>query len=139
MGKLYQADSNKREGAKQDDWLSAVSEALTNYQGPLRYLVDRLQAYDNIPRKQKAFENLRLAMKSEPVLACPQDDLVFHIWPDASPWAVGGILTQDNGEGHRPIAYEYHKLSNAEKNYPHHEKEILALLHCLRKWRYYFE
>lgn len=56
MGSLYQADS-KREGAKQDDWLTAVTKTLNEYQGPLKYLVDRLRQYDNIPRKKKAFEN----------------------------------------------------------------------------------
>ena len=89
--------------------------------------------------EQTSFEKLKKAMMSEPVLICPKDELTYHIWPDASPWAVGGILTQDHGKGHQPIAYEYHKLSDTEKNYPHHEKEILAMLHCLRKWRYYFE
>jgi len=89
--------------------------------------------------EQNSFDQLKRAMMSEPVLVCPRDDLVFHIWPDASPWAVGGILTQDHGNGHQPVAYEYHKLSKAELNYPHHEKEIMAMLYCLRKWRYYFE
>lgn len=89
--------------------------------------------------EQNSFERLKTAMMKEPVLICPRDDLPYHVWPDASPWAVGGVLTQDHGMGQQPIAYEYHKLSDAEKNYPHHEKEILAMLHCLRKWRYYFE
>ena len=89
--------------------------------------------------EQQCFEQLKDAMTSSPVLRCPDEQLMFHIWPDASPWAVGGVLTQDDGNGHQPVAYEYHKLSRAELNYPHHEKEILAMLHCLRKWRYYFE
>ena len=89
--------------------------------------------------EQNSFDLLKKAMISDPVLVCPDDKLTFHIWPDASPWAVGGVLTQDHGSGNQPIAYEYHKLSKAELNYPHHEKEILAMLHCLRKWRYYFE
>lgn len=57
MGKLYQADSGKREGAKQDDWLTAVTTVLQEYKGPLGEYVERLKQYDNIPRKQKAFEN----------------------------------------------------------------------------------
>ena len=89
--------------------------------------------------EQNSFDLLKKAMISDPVLVCPDDKFTFHIWPDASPWAVGGVLTQDHGSGHQPIAYEYHKLSKSELNYPHHEKEILAMLHCLRKWRYYFE
>jgi hypothetical protein len=57
MGKLYQVDSQKKEGAKQDNWIASVSAALEGYNGPLKELVNRLSLYDNIPRKQKAFEN----------------------------------------------------------------------------------
>jgi cell growth-regulating nucleolar protein len=57
MGALYKEDATKKEGAKQDSWIESVSAALSNYQGPLRHHVDRLAAYDNIPRKKKAFDN----------------------------------------------------------------------------------
>lgn len=70
MGKLYLESSTKREGAKQDDWLNTVSETLNSYEGPLKPLVDRLAQYDNIPRKQKAFENFvinSLNLKWDPV------------------------------------------------------------------------
>lgn len=69
MGKLYQADSVKREGAKQDDWLTAVTTVLEEYNGPLIEYVGRLKQYDNIPRKQKAFENFvanSLNLKRDP-------------------------------------------------------------------------
>ena len=68
MGKLYQADS-KQEGAKQDDWIISVSKALGAYKGLLSHYVERLQQYDNIPRKQRAFENFvanSLNLKREP-------------------------------------------------------------------------
>ena len=54
--------------------------------------------------EQNSFESLRNAMLKDPVLVCPNDKFTFHIWPDASPWAVGGVLTQDHGNGHQPIA-----------------------------------
>jgi cell growth-regulating nucleolar protein len=57
MGKLFDADSGKKEGAKQDSWLEAVTKTLAEYNGPLKPLVEKLAMYDNIPRKQKAFEN----------------------------------------------------------------------------------
>jgi hypothetical protein len=57
MGKLFDADSLRREGAKQDNWIEAVYRALKEYSGPLQHLVDKLAQYDNIPRKQKAFVN----------------------------------------------------------------------------------
>ena len=43
------------------------------------------------------------------------------------------MLTQ---EGH-PVAFESRKLKEAERNYPAHEKELLAVVHCLRLWRHY--
>jgi|LauGreDrversion4_2_1035121.scaffolds.fasta_scaffold455681_2 cell growth-regulating nucleolar protein len=72
MGKLYKEDGASREGAKQDNWINAVSDVLSSYTGPLRHYVDRLQQYDNIPRKQKAFENFvtnSLNLKREPSTA----------------------------------------------------------------------
>ena len=69
MGSMFHSEGGKKEGAKQDDWLAAVSSALAAYQGPLRHLADRLSQYDNIPRKQKAFENFvanSLTLKWDP-------------------------------------------------------------------------
>ncbi|KAK2999261.1 hypothetical protein RJ639_023459 [Escallonia herrerae] len=51
----------------------------------------------------------------------------------ASNFALGGVLMQ---EGH-PVAYESRKLSEAERRYTTHEKELLAVVHCLRIWRHY--
>ena len=78
-------------------------------------------------------------MRSSPVLTLPLDDLRFHIWPDASPFAVGGVLTQDQGQGYQPITYEYHRLSAREEAFSQYEREALALLYCLRQWHTYFE
>lgn len=43
------------------------------------------------------------------------------------------MLLQD---GH-PVAYESRKLNDAEKRYTAQEKELLAVVHCLRVWRHY--
>jgi len=58
---------------------------------------------------------------------------------DASDFAIGAVLTQDNGKGEQPVAYESRKLSPAELNYPVHEKELLAIVHAIRTWRMYLE
>ena len=44
---------------------------------------------------------------------------------------------QDHGAGLQPIAYLSHKMIPAEKNYPVHEQEQLAIVHALREWRHY--
>ncbi|KAL2223627.1 UNVERIFIED_CONTAM: Transposon Tf2-12 polyprotein [Sesamum indicum] len=52
---------------------------------------------------------------------------------DASDFALGGVLMQD---GH-PVAFESRKLKDVERRYSVHEKELLAVVHCLRLWRHY--
>lgn len=78
-------------------------------------------------------------MTSAPVLRLPDFQLPMHIWPDASGVAIGGLLTQDDGGGHRPIAFLSKKLSAAERNYPTIERELFAIVHCLRTWRCYVD
>lgn len=45
---------------------------------------------------------------------------------------TGGVLLQD---GH-PVVLESHKLSEAERRYRAQEKELLAVIHCLRTWKH---
>lgn len=53
--------------------------------------------------RAKILDLLRQAMISEPALVCPRDDLIFHIWADASPFAGDGVVTQDQGKGYPPV------------------------------------
>ncbi|GJP85494.1 hypothetical protein CLOP_g15587 [Closterium sp. NIES-67] len=61
----------------------------------------------------------------------------FELITDASDLAVGVVLLQDFGEGLQPIAYESRKLNPAERNYPVHEKELLAIVHAFKVWHCY--
>lgn len=78
---------------------------------------------------EEAFQNLKEAIASEPVLRLPN----FKLHTDASDKAVGGVLVQ---EGH-PVAFESRKLNNAEQRYSTHEKEMVAVVHYLQTWRVY--
>ncbi|KAK3025358.1 hypothetical protein RJ639_043867 [Escallonia herrerae] len=73
------------------------------------------------------------SMSEDPVLALPDVSKSFEVHTDASDFALGGVLMQ---EGH-PVAYESRKLNEAERRYTTHEKELLAVVHCLRIWRHY--
>jgi transposase InsO family protein len=58
---------------------------------------------------------------------------------DASGFAVGAWLGQDQtGDGSlQPIAYLSKKMVPAERNYPVHEQELLAIVIALREWRHH--
>jgi len=72
-------------------------------------------------------------MTRGPVLGLVDVTKPFEVETDASDFALGGVLIQ---EGH-PIAYESRKLNIAERSYTVSEKEMLAVVHCLRVWRQY--
>jgi hypothetical protein len=55
---------------------------------------------------------------------------------DASGFAIGGVLSQDQNGEERVVAYESRRLKEAERNYPTH-KELLLSWRCWRKkWRH---
>ena len=80
-----------------------------------------------------AFEDLKKCMTEAPVLVIPDPDLPFEVTTDASDFAVGAILSQDQGQGPQPIAFTSCKMNPAEQNYAAHEKETLAMMHALKK------
>ena len=68
-------------------------------------------------QQRKAFEQLKMALVTAPVLRLPDFDREFIVITDASQVSVGGILTQDFGNGPQPIAYESKKLNATECRY----------------------
>lgn len=55
---------------------------------------------------------------------------------DASDWRTGATLSfGPTWETAQPVAFDSMQLKDAEKNYPVHEKELLAIIRALKKWR----
>lgn len=76
---------------------------------------------------------IKEALTQPPVLLVPDQSLPFHVHTDASGIGSGRVLTQDQGNGHQPIAYGSQKFSPAEQNYSTHEQEMLAIMHALKE------
>lgn len=87
--------------------------------------------------QQEAFEQLKAAVASAPCLAIPDPQRDFIVHTDASGYATGAVLMQQFDEGLRPIAFLSKKMTKAERNYPVHEQELLAILNSLKAWRHY--
>ncbi len=87
---------------------------------------------------QLSFDSLKQALSSAPVLRTFDPSRRSILTTDASGLAVAAILTQPDDTGYQhPIAYESRKLTAAERNYPAHILELLAVVHALRVFRYY--
>ncbi|XP_012859014.1 PREDICTED: uncharacterized protein LOC105978142 [Erythranthe guttata] len=100
---------------------------------PLTDLLKKNKTWEWPDSCQRAFEDLKAAVSQEPVLALPDFGKSFELHTDASDFAIGGVLMQ---EGH-PIAFERRKLNETERRYTVQEKEMTAIIHCLRVWRHY--
>ena len=99
---------------------------------PLTDLLKKSKAWTWDEKCQQAFEDLKKALTEEPMLALPDHTRVFKVHTDASNFAIGGVLMQER----RPIAFESRKLNDTERRYTVQEKEIPAIIHCLRTWRH---
>src|SRR6266511_2123677 len=106
---------------------------------PLTMLLHKDQPYKWNEAQQLAFDELKRQLTSAPILLLPDPTKPFTVTTDASDIAIGAVLSQDQGRGDQPVAYESRKLSPAEQNYPVHEKELLAIVHAIKLWRTYLE
>lgn len=84
-----------------------------------------------------ALQALKASVVASPVLASPDPAKPFHVVTDASDFAVGASLEQVHGGGEerRPVAFFSHSMNPAERKYPTHERELLAIVLALRTWR----
>ncbi|CAO4370898.1 unnamed protein product [Caenorhabditis nigoni] len=105
---------------------------------PLHDLTKKDQKFIWKTVHQSAFEKLKEALCSSPVLQPPRPGRPFVIESDASSIAVGAMLLQagDDGELH-PIAYDSRKLTETERKYPPIETEALGLTFAVKAFRTY--
>lgn len=89
--------------------------------------------------QQAAFEQLKQALVSAPVLAMPDPALPYEVYTDASQFALGAVLLQNQGHGLQPVAYLSRKLTDTERRYPTGDREMLGIFHALTEWRCYLE
>jgi len=74
---------------------------------------------------------------SQPVLSLPRREGKFRVEMDVSGHAIGGVLSQEQDGKWKPIASLSRTMQPAEQNYEIYNKELLAIVEALTKWRQY--
>ena len=105
---------------------------------PLESLTSKYARFSWSAECQQAFEKLKLALTSAPVLLLPDVSKPFRVITDASDYAIGGVLLQTDCKGKwHPVAYTSRRFRPEELNYSAHEREAVAVVHALRAWKLY--
>ncbi|CAH1415271.1 unnamed protein product [Lactuca virosa] len=100
---------------------------------PLTDLLKKKVIWEWTDKCQREFDELKNAVTKEPVLKLPDYSKPFLVQTDGSDFAIGGFWIQEE----HLMAYESRKLNETEQRYHVHDKEMIAIINCLRVWRHY--
>ncbi len=89
---------------------------------------------------QLAFDGIKELVSSRECLTVidhvTSGDNKIFVTTDASDFCTGAVLSWGpTWETARPVAFDSVPLTGAQLNYPVHEKELLAIIRALNKWR----
>ena len=87
--------------------------------------------------QEKAFNQLRQALVSKPLLKMVKISKPFTLQVDASDLGIGAIVLQEENGKKVPVAYASRKLKKSERSYAVIEKECLALVWAVQKFSRY--
>lgn len=109
--------------------VSPITETLKKENSPFKWT----------PEAEQALDKLKNILTTAPILASPNFDLPFSLHTDASDFGVGAVLTQNIDNEERVIAFFSAKLNKAQKHYTTTEKECLAVILSIEKFRPYLD
>ncbi|GFU09429.1 retrovirus-related Pol polyprotein from transposon 297 [Trichonephila clavipes] len=107
---------------------------------PLSNLSKKSTAWKWSEIEQQAFQTLKQCLITPPILRQVDPKKPFIIRTDASSYALGAVLLQgESPTDEQPVEYASRLLSSAEKHYSTTEREALAVVWALNKFRGYIE
>ena len=116
------------------DFIPNFSKIVT----PLTALMRKDSPWNFHEEHQLAFEELKKVFASNVILKQPDRDAQFFVECDASDFALGSVLQQEDvSTGRlRPIAFFSRKFTTPELNYEIYDKELMAIVESFKEWRY---
>ena len=120
------------------NYLHKFAKNYANTIHPLTQLLRKDIVWEWSQTCETAFNAVKNSLMNSPVLILPDHEKPFYVVCDASDFAIGSALMQLDSEGReRVVAYQSRQLRSAERNYPVHDKELLAMKFALEKFRVY--
>jgi len=104
---------------------------------PLSHLLQKDVNVSFDDKCKRAFDCLKKALTSTPIIQPPNWTIPFEIICDASNYAVGAVLAQRVDKAAHVINYASRTLDSAQSNYITTEKELLSIVFALDKFRSY--
>ena len=104
---------------------------------PLYKLLEKDAKFEWDAKYQEKFEELKAFFTTTPIMRAPDWHLPFKVMCDASDLAVGAVLGQRVEGKSYVVYYASKKLNEAQRNYTLTEKELLAVVYALDKFRSY--
>ena len=121
-------------------WLAITDdhvEGFSDIAKPLSELTMKNRPFVWGPEQQTAFETLKDRLIKYPVLAPPLPEGRYIIDTDASDFAMGAVLQQEQHGTVRVIAYANKTFDAAERQYCTTRKELAAVIYALKEFRHY--
>jgi len=81
----------------------------------------------------KAFKELKEKITSQLVLSLLKREGKFRVKTDILEHTIGRVLSQEQEEKWKPIAFLSKMMQPAERNYEIYDKELLAIVEALAK------
>ena len=98
----------------------------------------RLNEFQWTEKEEKAFQKIKESYRKEPILILHDPEKQTWLYADTSDYAMGAEISQlDKNGKRRPVLFYSRKLLPAEMNYTTHDKEMLAIVHTMKKFQHY--
>ena len=120
-------------------WYRRFIPNFSTVAAPINRLIRKGCKFEWSEEAESAFGKIKDFLISALVLRCPDFSLSFTIQADASDYGLGAVLSQIHPDGEHVVAYVSRSLDHRERKFSVTEKECLAVLFGISKFRPYVE
>ena len=120
-------------------WYRKFLPNMATLSEPLYDLMKKGRKYEWTQKHQEAFEKVKTLVATAPILQRPVDKEKFVVQTDASDTGIGAVLYQVIDDEEKVLEFASRILTAAERNYNVTERECLAVIWAVNKFRPYIE